>query len=768
MKTHFKKSFLALLLALCTVLVSVPALALPAIAAEETVYEYKTSFNSETNMPSFDGTLTSASTKLTTRGNWVPMGYLKSNGYSDPSKAYPSDTYVSALINNATVAMSNEWPSGIAGWANKSSFIVNTNGTQPTYWATNGQFNVTDEMSAGMRYTAERTGVIDIVFDKLGNYATAADCIGLSNFRYGIFVNGTMVWPVEGGTLSATSALTANKTNYTAVTGLSIKAGDIIEFICEAQAEAHNWTGAGNVMFPTIGYTESSYKHSSVFNASRLPGISGIYSDPNWGIYDYANRDFGVAENGLILDSATALGGVWVDKGLSANYPTTDTGAPQWAHRAHVVLDGSINGNFFNEKGQIAVGKNSSAAIRYTAEKNGTVDIEINRLANTAPSSNATFTYSVMINGVSHWSTTITTTSGTTYGTILANSIPESLRDLPITKGDLIEFTIRSNGANGIWDGAGSIFYASVHYTEVDVAPTAAVNVLLGDKFEANGKVTLPYDITASEAGLYVDGVKKVGTLEDGGYYLVESFFKTAAKETGKPVTIQPYYIAGGIEEKGNAVTTSIAAILRRYLDYNDSKIVELATATLNYAAAAQVYFGYDTENLVNEGLAATLPQDEYTDNFAITEAKPGATVAPYEIALLLNDTVDLYVKIATKSDAVNLASFKLAIAQNADMSGSVTIAIDERGVATVKAIGPANWNDTYYFRIVDGEGNAASATFTYGVSTYYARMSENEDANLSDLVKSMMALYEANEAYRAPYVPGDDRTHPDDISGNF
>lgn len=281
--------------------------------------------------------------------------------------------------------------------------------------------------------------------------------------------------------------------------------------------------------------------------------------------------------------------------------------------------------------------------------------------------------------------------------------------------------------------------------------PVISANVRLGESFTANGKLTLPGGIAATEAGLYVDGVKKAGVLTDG-YYLVESFLKAAAKEIGKSVTVQGYYIANGVEIKGTEIKTSIAALLRTYLNNSDENIVALATATLNYAAAAQTYFGYDTDNLVNTGLAATPSTGEYADNFAVVEAKPDAILAPREIALLLNDTVDLHISTGKLiSTAVNYTDYFLSISENADMSDAATVAFNERGIAVVKAINPTKWNDTYYFCIVDGEGNAVSATFTYGVSTYFARMKETEDANLAALVGAMMALYEANEAYLAP-----------------
>lgn len=278
--------------------------------------------------------------------------------------------------------------------------------------------------------------------------------------------------------------------------------------------------------------------------------------------------------------------------------------------------------------------------------------------------------------------------------------------------------------------------------------PALSVNVCLGEKFSLNASVDIPLGVSAIEAGIYVDGVKMSGIPMDG-YYLVEGFFKTAAKETGKTVIVQAYYVADGKEVRGEEKETSIASMLRGYLDGTQAETAALAAATLNYAAATQLYFGYDIEHLVNAGLPATLPQNTYTDNFTVVSGMTDATVAPREMALLLNDTVDLHVSIAScNGAAVDFSTLRLAISESADMSGAASLAFDDRGIAVVRGISPAHWNDTYYFRIENSKGEAVSATFSYGISTYYARMLKNENEYLVELVKTMMVLYEALGAY--------------------
>jgi hypothetical protein len=71
----------------------------------------------------------------------------------------------------------------------------------------------------------------------------------------------------------------------------------------------------------------------------------------------------------------------------------------------------------------------------------------------------------------------------------------------------------------------------------------------------------------------------------------------------------------------------------------------------------------------------------------------------------------------------------------------STTVAI-ENGVVTIGDIGIDKWDTTFTFVVVDETGAEVSDTFTYGVSIYYARMN-GKDANLTDLVTAMMALYE-------------------------
>ena len=105
----------------------------------------------------------------------------------------------------------------------------------------------------------------------------------------------------------------------------------------------------------------------------------------------------------------------------------------------------------------------------------------------------------------------------------------------------------------------------------------------------------------------------------------------------------------------------------------------------------------------------------------------------PTEVALLLKDTVSFKFSVLGAVDGDKL------YIKDGDKVASVEIV---NGVAVIDGITADNWNTTYTFWVADEADARVSAEFTYGVSTYYARMVAS-DAALADLVTAMMALYE-------------------------
>ena len=86
------------------------------------------------------------------------------------------------------------------------------------------------------------------------------------------------------------------------------------------------------------------------------------------------------------------------------------------------------------------------------------------------------------------------------------------------------------------------------------------------------------------------------------GTYAIVSYENLAAKEMGDEITAVVYNAAG--EAISETRTDSMATYALRMLQNNtDTEQRTLFVDMLNYGAAAQVYFGYDAENLVNASL---------------------------------------------------------------------------------------------------------------------------------------------------------------------
>ena len=221
-----------------------------------------------------------------------------------------------------------------------------------------------------------------------------------------------------------------------------------------------------------------------------------------------------------------------------------------------------------------------------------------------------------------------------------------------------------------------------------------------------------------AEVGMYIDGVKTANTT---AAILANVAIKDIETTS---VKVQPYYTTTqGAEILGAEYTVTIADLLKKVGG-------EKANAVLNYAAAAQKYFNV-AGTLAFSGATVT---GAYTDNLAIVEALADARVTPQQVALILEDSVSFKFTVDGAEDG--------DVMMITDGENVATVAI-ENGVVTIGDVGIDNWNTTYTFQVIDEGGNAVSSSFTYSVSTYYARMANKADQNLTDLVTAMMALYE-------------------------
>lgn len=662
--------------------------------------------------------------------------------------------------------------------------------------------------SVAVRYTAPEAGIINIYFDKLGQFASGA----IGNFTYYVYVDGVKVWPADDTTVNTVAGPNASGQGKTApiyesktlaAADIRVSEGSVVDFICENDAAFNLWGNCGNALFGRVEYTEilpyvasfpgtdnthipTLLSTTTVANTSNLTSTTVTYADGiatatvpsadastvtiykistpgNWAAIAFPRGYYSnpVTANLLYRSSALALSALTQEPVMSE----------VWADKAHVNIGTTVNGNYYPMIGSMMVTNNYSAGLRYTAEKSGIVDISFDKLGNystltafydgTARSMD-NFRYGIFVNGEMVWPVKGGTLSATKPLSEYQNSYVKAIKGLEVKAGDIIDFICEgvgiapatSDNHAGCWDGAGNVMYPQVEYTTV-YKSNLSVGISLGNQFALIGKLD-PTESNATEAGVIINGEKLVGVKQTDGTYLVRGPVFNA-KNIVDEVTIQGYYVRPLVGDAMQTiydaeVTTSVAKLLAAYVGSTDktlSKYSALAAATLEYAAMAQTYFGYETDKLANADLMGDIEVKGTYDPsklFTVVANPASANVLPSEISLLLRDTVGLHFKFRTRDgSALDMSTYKLQVASDAAFTTTSSVDIVEGNgyyKAEMLGITASNWNASFFFRVVDKDGNVVSPTFTYGVSAYYARMSANDE--VADLVKSMMLVHEA------------------------
>lgn len=275
-------------------------------------------------------------------------------------------------------------------------------------------------------------------------------------------------------------------------------------------------------------------------------------------------------------------------------------------------------------------------------------------------------------------------------------------------------------------------------------------SITLGDAFAVNYYVVPPAGADAT--GVILNGEFLEGTLQADGSVKV-SVGGIAAKEMADPLTVIPASRYGEEYMTGSADTRTPAELLDYYMGTEEE---EVAVATLNYIAAAQMYFSYRTDTLVNAALREDQkvwkPEGTYTDELTMTGA--ATAVRLRGITLVLEDSVafrlyavclegdgDAYYAQISTNGFVDVYTVPLS-PQEGMSSGEYE--------AIFRGITPANWGTVYSLRVVNGQGEPVSKTVTYSVTTYAVRTAEIEEAPpaLRGVTEAMQVLYEKITAY--------------------
>ena len=206
-----------------------------------------------------------------------------------------------------------------------------------------------------------------------------------------------------------------------------------------------------------------------------------------------------------------------------------------------------------------------------------------------------------------------------------------------------------------------------------------------------------------------------------------------AAAQMGETITVQ---ITNG-EDTSVTKTYSVLQYAQAVLaDGALSSYHPLIKEMLNYGAMAQVYFDYDAENLVNDGITdagkATVP--ETAEDIAISGKISGLNL--YGTSLVYRDRIA--VRYYFTGDVTGLTF-------TANGNTYTPVAKDGMYYVEIADILPQDLEQQITLTAADVNGNTLSVT--YGPMNYIVRMTQKDNENLRNLLK---ALYNYHLAAKA------------------
>ena len=241
----------------------------------------------------------------------------------------------------------------------------------------------------------------------------------------------------------------------------------------------------------------------------------------------------------------------------------------------------------------------------------------------------------------------------------------------------------------------------------VTVGENFAVNVYLtaaigGTKLVSNG-VEYPVYIKDGRVVATVDGIAPQAIVDDLSLSLVDAY-------GNNQYTLSRAY----------SVKTNFFNLYKK--ETSSDTLKTLVASLLNYAAAAQTYTGYKTENLANSnGLeGSNLSPDASVNVFNMT----GTDVAGYSFgsaSVYYDNTNKLYATVI----AADMS--KVTVKINGTNAALVADANGNYGVYT-DAIAANNFGTTYTFELY--ANGVLAQTLTYSVNTYAYRMGDAGNAN--------------------------------------
>lgn len=250
-------------------------------------------------------------------------------------------------------------------------------------------------------------------------------------------------------------------------------------------------------------------------------------------------------------------------------------------------------------------------------------------------------------------------------------------------------------------------------------------------------------------------------------------------KELGDTCYMRPYVDFGGIYVYGNMISSSPEAVAMTQINAEDtdSELKAALVALLDYSAAAQTYFGYKADDLVNAGITAERSDyanamleslDSVSSALAVDWERDTKNCPKIFASLVLNNVVTLNFR-AKFSDKIMAeeqpATFMFW--SEADYAKMVADGITFAASSPTMTVDAVLTNDGYYMGgysvAADELGDTIyvcaevtvdgiiyrSGVVAYSTHTYVKdRLSNSKNENMKNLVKALTVFGEAAEVY--------------------
>ena len=433
---------------------------------------------------------------------------------------------------------------------------------------------------------------------------------------------------------------------------------------------------------------------------------------------------------------------------------------------------GNTGGGFYLNDGKIAFSGCTPDGtwvnqIQYTAPYNGTVSITYDQLiarreVNNSEANNIAYNFAIFKNGEKIWPTDSEWFSYVSEQVYSGNVADNDLLALgvlgedfavvtDIALGDTLEFRTQQGNAQS-W-----MFYCkpSIAYTELAETPiVTGTGVTVGaDSIGLNIFAQLTAARENSTMGmLYWTAPNANGeflpseadelaapVLENGTYQF--TYKDIAAKEMADVLYVMPYSMVDVNSPiyYGKVVEVSIVKYAEAAFQKANAATKAYLAALLNYGAEAQNFFDYNRDNLANAFLTDAEKQYDVSDAASVY-AQTGDGAKIKSVSLICGNELGFKFMVDGVAGATK---YELEFADNAEFTDSTKVDMvaaevgpEYKAIVNIKNTEMAK---TFYVRVVIDD--AAGATLTYSVESFFYRISDTTDDSFYYLVASLVNL---------------------------